>query len=172
MPHSAPVPTATHDRLLVFAVGALVLGVVMLSQGALRGQPMTDLLSSEHAVLMPAGRRLPAQDQRLATTPSPTDHIPPTPAALITISAASTPAAACPLHFDFDHDPRLVLSAMGLQQRGFTLERPVAPNKQYGPIQDPALAGAVASVGHAEASPQAISAPNRRRWCAASETAS
>jgi hypothetical protein len=159
MPRSAPIPNATHDRLLVFAMGALVLGVVMVSQGVLLGRPMTDLLPSEHAALMPAGRPLLAQDQRLATASSPTDRIPPTPAALMVVSAATTPVAACPPHFDFDHDPRLVLSVMGLQRRGFTLERPVAPNKQDASIQYPVLARAVVTVLRAEASPQAVEPP-------------
>jgi hypothetical protein len=128
--HRAPTPNTTHDRLLVFGVAAAVLGVVMVSQGVLLAQPAAHLVPRPHAALMPVERPLPTQDERLAATASPTDRVPPTPAARTAIRGATTLVAACPPHFVFDHDPRLVLAAMAVQGRRTPRQWLAAPNKR------------------------------------------
>ena len=159
MADNEPTPNATHDRVLVFGVAAAVLGVVMMSQGTLLAQPPTDVVRREHAALMPAERTAPAPAERLIADTAPRDRVTSMPGAVTASSGVTTPVADCPPPFGFDHDPRLVLSAMGLQRRALTLERPVAPNKQDVPMQDPALAGAVVPMARAEASPQLIRRP-------------
>ena len=66
--------------MLVLGVAAVVLGMVMVSRGVLPVQPAAHLVPSAHAALMPAERAVPAPDERLAASTSPTDRVPPTPA--------------------------------------------------------------------------------------------
>ncbi len=154
-----------HHRLLVFGVAAIVLGVAMVSQGVLASQPAARLLPGEHAALTRAARPLPVQDEQLAATTSSTDRIPATRAGRIASIDATPWVVACLPHFNLDHDPRLVLSAMALQGRRFVLERAVGSygtaGKQYVPTNDSALARAAESVWlvRAETSPPAASRP-------------
>jgi hypothetical protein len=140
--HRAPTPNTTHDRLLVFGVAAAVLGVVMVSQGVQLAQSAAHLVPRPHAALMPVERPLPTQDERLAATASPTDRVPPTPAARTAIRGATTLVAACPPHFVFDHDPRLVLAAMAVQGRCTPRQWLAAPNKRDVPqAVEPSIGG-------------------------------
>jgi hypothetical protein len=162
MAHGAPTPTATHDCLLVFGVAAAILGVVMVSQGVLVAQPVTHLLPSEHAALMPVGHTESTPAEPLVPDTSPTTGVPPMPAGLTASGDATRLVTTCPPHFAFDHDLRQVLAAMALQGQRFAREHPVAPGKQDVPTQSSALVGAEKSVSvtRAAASPQAARRTN------------
>jgi hypothetical protein len=156
-----------NDLMLVLGMAAVVLGVVMVSQGVLPSRSAAQLVPRAHATLMPAERGGPAPLERLAAGTSPTDRVSPTHALRTASRGASTGPATCfprgvttcPPHFvelDLDHDLRLTLAAMALQGRHFAREWPVAPDKQDVPAKDRVLARAEgSSVTRAEASPQA-----------------
>jgi hypothetical protein len=149
-----------NDLLLVVGVAAVVLGVVMVSQGALPSQSAAPRVPRAHAALLSAQRAVPAPDERLATHTSLTTRIPPAPATRTASNGATRVVAACAPHLDLDHDLRLVLAAMALQRRR-TLHATanfVPSDKQDVPASVRVLARA--SVAHAEASPPAARAPH------------
>ena len=136
-----------NDLMLVLGVAAVVLGVVMVSQGVLLSQPAAQLVPRAHAALMPAERGGSAPDERLAAGTSRTDRVSPTHALRTGSRGASTGPATCfprsvttcPPHFelDLDHDLRLTLAAMALQGRRYPREWPVAPDKAGCPGKRP-----------------------------------
>jgi hypothetical protein len=149
-----------HDLLLVVSVAAVVLGVVMVSQGVLPAQLAAHVAPSTRAWSGLTERLVRAQDERPVATKPSADRVPPTPAPRTAISGAITDAAACPPRLDLDHDLRLVLAAMALQRRR-TLHATanfVPPDKQDVPASVRALA--TASVAHAEEPPPAYRRPN------------
>jgi len=145
------------DLLLVVGIAAVVFGMVLVSQGVPPLQSAAHLDPNEHAAPIPTDSAVPALDERLAADMSPSDRVPPTPGTIG--SSAIRVAAACTPRLDLDHDLRLVLAAMALQQRR-TL-RPTAhfgrPDKQDIPVS--ALILAKGSVATAEASPPAARPP-------------
>ena len=157
MPHRSPAAEGTHDRLLVFGAAAVVLGVVLVSQGVLPSQPAAYRVLSAHATLLPAEHVGPAPGERLVAETSPATSVPPTPPVRTATSGATGVVAACPAHFALDRDLRQELMAMALQRRVFTPERPVAPNK--GDVPASVLILAERSVARAEASPRAVEPP-------------
>jgi hypothetical protein len=165
MPDREPRAHGANDVMLVLGVAAVVLGMVMVSQGVRPAQPAAHRVPSAHAALMPTERALPVLDERLAADTFPRDRVPPMPRT--TGSGAATAAAACTPRLDLDHDLRLVLLAMALQRRR-TLHPTahyVPPDKQDVPAKDRALAGVEESVARAEASPPAVGLPRGPGCC-------
>jgi hypothetical protein len=151
---------SANDLMLVLGVAAVVLGMVIVSQGVLPAQPAAHRVPSAHAALMPTERALPAPEERLTAYASPTTSVPPTRAPRTASSGATGLVVACTPRLDLDHDLRLVLLAMALQRRR-TLHPTahfVPPDKQDIPAS--VLARTKGVVTRAEASPQATWGPN------------
>jgi hypothetical protein len=155
MPHCSPAADGTHDRVLVFGVAAVVLGLVLVSQGVLPSQSATHRVLSAHAALLPAERAGPAPDVRLVAETSPATSVPLTPALWRASSGVTRLVAACAPHLDRVHDLRLMLAALALQERRRARGYPAGlfrlPSK--GDVPASVLILAEISVARAEASP-------------------
>jgi hypothetical protein len=155
MPNSIPAVDGTHDFLLVFGVAAVVLGVLLVSQGVLPSQSAAHRVPRAHAALLPAERAGPAPDERLVAETSPATSVPLTPALWSVSSGVTRLVAACAPGLDLDHDLRLMLAALALQERRHARGYPAGlfrpPSK--GDVPASVLILAETSVAHAEASP-------------------
>lgn len=142
--------------LLVLGVTAVMLGVVLVSQGVPPLQSSLHRVPPAYAVPGLVERQVPAPNVYPGTPLSPADRVPTTPATKTAGSGTSPVVAACPLRFDLDHDWRLVLSAMALQRRRtmHPTAHVVPPDMLEVPAKDRALARARESVSPAEASPR------------------
>jgi hypothetical protein len=147
-----------NDFMLVLGMAAVVLGVVMVSQGVLPSPPAVHLVPRAHAALMPAESAGPAPEERLAAYTSPTTSVPPTSAPRTASRGATGLVTACPAHFDL----RQVLAAMALQGQRYARAYPAAhfrpPRKGDVPASVLILAEG-SSVAAAEASPPAVELP-------------
>ncbi len=127
-----PTPKTAHDLLLVVGVAAVVLGVVMVSQGGLSSPSAAHRVSPTHAAQAQVERPVSAPDARPVTTMPRAERVPATAAPRTASCGTNTHTWACAPRHDLDHDLRPVLATMALQRRrtlhptaGF-----VAPDKQ------------------------------------------
>jgi hypothetical protein len=143
------------DLLLVLGVAAVVLGVVMVSQGL---SPLPSLLHRVPPLYSVPGlveRPEPAPDVYPGALLSPAGRVPATPTIKTAGSGPNSVVAACPRRLDLDHDWRLVLLAMARQRR-----RTLHPTAKYIPpdkhdIPASVLAHTKGAGTPAEASPSA-----------------
>jgi hypothetical protein len=115
----------THDFLLVFGVAAVVLGVVMLSQGVPPSPVMARPVPGGSASPMPADAPLAAADDYLAGDRSQPVGVTPKPVPFPDNSGDGACAEVCLSRYDPRRDLRLALADMMLQQRGFVGYPPV-----------------------------------------------
>jgi hypothetical protein len=148
-----------HDAtelLLVLGVAAFMLGVAMVSQGVLMSHMAAPVVPTTRIALGRVESLVPAQAEDPVATMPPADRVPPTPMMSTASRGRTRVVAACTQRLARECDLRLVLMDLALQQRGFSLGRPVAPSEQAVPAKYRALARAEASVAPAAASPPAV----------------
>lgn len=159
MPVRNPTPGRAYDVVPVFGVAAVVLAVVMVSQGVLLSPSMAHPVPPSHAARGGVERLVPAHNERSVATTPPADRLATT-SALRTASSGATPAAAvCGPGLGLEHDLRLVLVAMARQRRRtmHPTAHFVRPDKQDIPAS--ALILAKGSPAPAEPSPPAAQYP-------------
>jgi hypothetical protein len=150
------------DLLLVLVVAAVVLGVVLVSQGVLPSQSALDRVPPRYAVSDLVERLVPAPDAHLGTPRSQAARVPATPAPPTASSGLTTVVAACPARLDLDHDWRLVLAAMALHKRRTLHATPhvVPPDTQATSAKARALVRIKEAVPPGEATPPATPRPH------------
>jgi hypothetical protein len=117
MPDRHPPSSRAHDSVLVFGIAAVVLGVVMVSRGGLPAPSSAHRVSPTHAAQGRVERLVPAQDARPVAIAPPAERVPTAAAPRTASCGTTTHTWACAPRHDLDHDLRLVLAAMALQQR-------------------------------------------------------
>lgn len=125
MPDGNATSRGANELLLVLGVAATVLGVALLSQGALAFQDTAHPAPPTHATVDRTGRLVPTLDERPSANTAREDGVSPTPMIQTVVGGATPFVGTGSSWHNPERDPRVVLMNMARQRR-IAPERPAA----------------------------------------------